>query len=35
MNVNLWDVNADLRRLVGRTVPADRLADPHVPLADL
>jgi 3-phenylpropionate/trans-cinnamate dioxygenase ferredoxin reductase subunit len=35
MNVNLWDVNPDLRRLVGRTVPADRLADPHVPLADL
>jgi 3-phenylpropionate/trans-cinnamate dioxygenase ferredoxin reductase subunit len=35
MNVNVWDVNQDLRRLVGRTVPADRLADPHVALADL
>lgn len=35
MNVNVWDVNDDLRRLVGRSVPAERLADPDVPLADL
>ena len=35
MNVNIWDVNDDLRRLVGREIPADRLTDPSVSLADL
>jgi 3-phenylpropionate/trans-cinnamate dioxygenase ferredoxin reductase subunit len=35
MNVNIWDVNADLRALVGSKVPPDRLADPSIPLADL
>ena len=34
MNVNVWDVNAVIQDLVrsGRTVDADRLADPGVPL---
>ncbi|HEV7654661.1 MAG TPA: FAD-dependent oxidoreductase [Mycobacteriales bacterium] len=35
MNVNLWDVNSELRGLVGRSVPAARLTDIHVPLTDL
>jgi len=35
MNVNIWDVNDDLRRLVGREIPTDLLTDPSVPLADL
>jgi 3-phenylpropionate/trans-cinnamate dioxygenase ferredoxin reductase subunit len=35
MNVNIWDVNNDLRTLVGRTVPAERLADAGIPLPDL
>jgi 3-phenylpropionate/trans-cinnamate dioxygenase ferredoxin reductase subunit len=35
MNVNIWDVNADLRRLLGRELPAERLADTGVALADL
>jgi 3-phenylpropionate/trans-cinnamate dioxygenase ferredoxin reductase subunit len=35
MNVNIWDVNSDLRALVGHKIPPDRLADPAVPLADL
>jgi 3-phenylpropionate/trans-cinnamate dioxygenase ferredoxin reductase subunit len=35
MNVNLWDVNDDLRRLVGREIPPDRLTDPNIPLSDL
>jgi 3-phenylpropionate/trans-cinnamate dioxygenase ferredoxin reductase component len=35
MNVNIWDVNPELRRLVGGRVPPDRLADPAVPLTDL
>jgi 3-phenylpropionate/trans-cinnamate dioxygenase ferredoxin reductase component len=35
MNVNIWDVNDELRRLVGRELPADRLADAGVPLSDL
>lgn len=35
MNVNIWDVQDDLRALVGATVDADRLADPSVELADL
>ncbi len=35
MNVNVWDVNPELRRLVGQRVPAARLADPGTPLTDL
>jgi 3-phenylpropionate/trans-cinnamate dioxygenase ferredoxin reductase subunit len=35
MNVNIWDVQDDLRALVGTRVDADRLADPSVELADL
>jgi 3-phenylpropionate/trans-cinnamate dioxygenase ferredoxin reductase subunit len=35
MNVNIWDVNDDLRRLVGREIPAARLTDTGIPLADL
>ena len=32
MNVNVWDVNDDIRALCGRTVDRERLADPDVPL---
>jgi 3-phenylpropionate/trans-cinnamate dioxygenase ferredoxin reductase subunit len=35
MNVNIWDVNDDLRRLVGREIPADQLTNPSVALSDL
>lgn len=37
MNVNVWDVNDDIRALVrsGRTVDAGRLADPSVAIGDL
>lgn len=35
MNVNVWDVNDQLRALVGREVDPARLADAHVPLAEL
>jgi 3-phenylpropionate/trans-cinnamate dioxygenase ferredoxin reductase subunit len=35
MNVNVWDVNDDLRALVGRTVDTERLADPSVPLTEV
>ncbi len=40
MNVNVWDVQDDIQKLVragfaGRGVDLDRLADPDVPLADL
>lgn len=35
MNVNTWDVNDQLRALIGRRVPPGRLTDPAVPLADL
>jgi 3-phenylpropionate/trans-cinnamate dioxygenase ferredoxin reductase subunit len=35
MNVNIWDVSDDLRAVVGRSVPAARLSDPGVPLAEL
>ena len=34
MNVNVWDVNDDIRALCGRTVDRERLADPDVPLAE-
>ncbi len=35
MNVNVWDVNDDLRALIGRTVDRDRLVDPDIPLAEV
>jgi 3-phenylpropionate/trans-cinnamate dioxygenase ferredoxin reductase component len=35
MNVNVWDVNDDIRALCGRTVDRERLADPDVPLTAL
>jgi 3-phenylpropionate/trans-cinnamate dioxygenase ferredoxin reductase subunit len=35
MNVNVWDVNDQLRALVGRTVARDRLAEPAIPLEEL
>ena len=35
MNVNVWDVNDDLRALLGRSIPAHRVSDPGISLADL
>jgi 3-phenylpropionate/trans-cinnamate dioxygenase ferredoxin reductase subunit len=35
MNVNVWDVNDTMRELVGRTIPADRLRNEAVPLAEI
>lgn len=35
MNVNIWDVNDDLRALVGSSVKRARLADPGVPLSEV
>ena len=40
MNVNVWDVQDDIQKLVragwaGSTVDLARLADPSVPLAEL
>jgi 3-phenylpropionate/trans-cinnamate dioxygenase ferredoxin reductase subunit len=35
MNVNIWDVNDDIRALVGTTVDPARLADPQIPLTEL
>lgn len=35
MNVNIWDVNDDLRSLIGRAIAADRLADTDIALGDL
>lgn len=35
MNVNVWDVNDDLRAVVGHRVPTDRLADPDTDLKAL
>ena len=35
MHVNDWDAIDDVRRIVGRTVDADRLGDSEVPLGDL
>jgi 3-phenylpropionate/trans-cinnamate dioxygenase ferredoxin reductase subunit len=37
MNVNVWDVNEDVQRLIRERVPVDddRLRDPDVPLAEL
>lgn len=34
-NINIWDVNDALRELVGREIPAERLSDPTIELADL
>jgi len=35
MHVNDWDAIDDVRRIVGRSVEADRLADSEVPLGDV
>ncbi|MDQ3155917.1 MAG: FAD-dependent oxidoreductase [Actinomycetota bacterium] len=35
MNVNIWDVNDDIRALIGKTIDPARLADPEIPLAEL
>lgn len=35
MNVNIWDVNDDLRALVGRAIDPARLADAQQPLTNL
>jgi 3-phenylpropionate/trans-cinnamate dioxygenase ferredoxin reductase subunit len=35
MNVNVWDVNDDIRALCGHTVDREGLADPDVPLTAL
>jgi 3-phenylpropionate/trans-cinnamate dioxygenase ferredoxin reductase component len=35
MNVNIWDVNDQLRALVGRRIPAERLRDPGIAFDDL
>ena len=35
MNVNTWDVNDQLRALVGRRIEASRLSDPEVGLTEL
>jgi 3-phenylpropionate/trans-cinnamate dioxygenase ferredoxin reductase component len=35
MNVNIWDVNDDLRALIGRQIDPSRLTDEEVPLTDL
>ena len=35
MNVNIWDVNDDLRALIGRTIDPTALADERRPLNEL
>ncbi|HWH98763.1 MAG TPA: FAD-dependent oxidoreductase, partial [Propionibacteriaceae bacterium] len=35
MNVNIWDVNDQLRDLVGRTISPEDLRDPSIPLQNL
>jgi 3-phenylpropionate/trans-cinnamate dioxygenase ferredoxin reductase subunit len=35
MNVNVWDVNDDIRALIGRSIDPARLADPGIALTDL
>ncbi|MGZ8769301.1 NAD(P)/FAD-dependent oxidoreductase [Aeromicrobium sp.] len=35
MNVNVWDVNDDIRALLGKTIDPARLADPEIPLTEL
>ena len=32
MNVNIWDVNDQLRSLIGRQISADRLSDTGIAL---
>jgi 3-phenylpropionate/trans-cinnamate dioxygenase ferredoxin reductase subunit len=33
MNVNVWDINDDIRALLGHSVDRDRLVDPQVDLS--
>jgi len=35
MNVNVWDLNDDVRALVGSNPDPARLADPGVPLTEV
>lgn len=35
MNVNIWDVNDDLRTLITKSVDPQKLADPNIALTDL
>jgi 3-phenylpropionate/trans-cinnamate dioxygenase ferredoxin reductase subunit len=35
MNVNVWDVNNDIRALLGHSVDRERLVDPDVPLSEV
>ena len=35
MNVNVWDVNDDIRALIGKTVDPAKLADTETPIADV
>lgn len=35
MNVNIWDVNDDIRALIGKAIDPNRLADPQIPLTEL
>ena len=35
MNVNIWDVNDDIRALIGKAIDPSRLADPQIPLTEL
>jgi hypothetical protein len=35
MNVNTWDVNDDLRILIGRQIDSRRLTDDRLALAEL
>lgn len=35
MNVNIWDVNDDLRALIGRKIDRSGLENPDIPLAEL
>ena len=35
MNINIWDVNDQLRSMIGRQISADRLTDTGIALAAL
>jgi 3-phenylpropionate/trans-cinnamate dioxygenase ferredoxin reductase subunit len=35
MNVNVWDVNDDIRALLGKSIDPARLADTEIPLKEL
>ena len=35
MNVNIWDVNDEIRALIGKAIDPSRLADPQIPLTEL